>query len=255
MVEETILLSNLKGNLENKKVISIKKIQADIPQDKEIRRQSRSKDDIVNEIKVLEQTLATLEQQKETSIQELETYIATEKEKIANEKINVFEQAKQQGYKEGYIDGENEAKTDYQTYLDEANDIVRKSELDYIATIEKHSNTIVQLAMHVAKKIIDTEIKTDEHVMKGIVEKAVRHLKDTSTISIYVHPMHYASLHAQKEELEQLLDEDELLYLHVDSNLQENDCMIRHPFGQIDASVDTQLKQIKRALEEKIMEN
>ncbi|MEJ8776925.1 flagellar assembly protein FliH [Pseudogracilibacillus sp. ICA-222130] len=248
-------MSNLKQNLENKKVISIKKIQANNPQDKDIRSQRRSKDVIESEINMLEQTLATLEQQKETSIQELEAYIAAEKERIANEKINVFEQAKQQGYKEGYIDGENEAKNEYQTYLDEANDIVRKSEQDYIATIEKCSTTIIQLAMHVAEKIIDNEIQTGEHVMKGIVEKAVQHVKDTSTISIYVHPTHYASLHAQKDELEQLLNEDEMLYLYVDSNLQENDCMIRHPFGQIDAGVDTQLKQIKRALQEKVMEN
>lgn len=58
----------------------------------------------------------------------------------------------------------------------------------------------------------------------------------------------------QKEELEQIVRNDDVISIYTDRNLQEHSCIVKHPYGQIDVSIDTQLQQLKIALEEKVME-
>ena len=58
----------------------------------------------------------------------------------------------------------------------------------------------------------------------------------------------------QKPELEQIVGTKDLISIYVDPELKKTDCVIKHPNGQIDVSIDSQLRQVKNALFEKVME-
>ncbi|MFB4475339.1 flagellar assembly protein FliH, partial [Oceanobacillus caeni] len=58
-----------------------------------------------------------------------------------------------------------------------------------------------------------------------------------------------------KQELTQLLENNLKLSIYVKEELDVNACIVEHPFGQIDASIDTQLSQIKQILQDVVQEN
>ena len=258
MAEETILLSKLTGpnDLPNHKVITLKRLNT-LNQKKHhsVVSPEKEKANIQLEIEQYKQQLSALKEQKDKMLLDIKNAINEEKAEWQETKKIEQEKAEKIGYKVGYDAGEEKALTEYEKLLTEANQIVENATKDYHRTIEKHEEAIAQLAITVAAKIIDDKIAGDNSYFINIVKKAIEELKDTSNISIYLHPQDYEFVSKQKEELEQLVEDDEIISIYCDQHLNKGDCVIKHPFGQIDTGIDTQLQQIKRALEEKITEN
>lgn len=256
---ETISLSNAFKNQEplSPKVISVKKLNVEQVDEKIFAPSNpeEKKQLIQMEIDALEQELKSLEQRKESMIEEISTYFSRERATWELTKQEEKAHAMDRGFKKGFEQGTVEAMEKYDGLLQQANKIVEIAETDYYQTVEKHQMTVLQLSIQVASKIIHNKTKEDPHTFLYLVKSAIEQLIDTSNVAIYVHPNDHTFLFEQKEELEQLLDDDEVLSLYIDRDLNEGDCLIKHPFGQIDASIDTQLIQVKQALEEKLMEN
>ncbi|MFD2133127.1 flagellar assembly protein FliH [Pseudogracilibacillus auburnensis] len=207
------------------------------------------------EIEKAKQQLATLQEQKEKMLNDMKEAIKKEKEVWLKEKEIERQKAEKIGYGIGYDKGQENAEQEYEKLLTQANEIVSKAKHDYEQTIEKHQQAIIQLAISAAEKIINDQISKNQDYFTAIVVKAMDELKDKSTIAIYVSPHDYTFICQQKEELEQILEEGELLSIYVDQHLHQGDCVIRHPFGQINVGIDLQLQQLKNALEENVTEN
>lgn len=242
---------------ENHKVISLKKVN-EINRDKTDFAQLNLDEQHATlqiEIERHKQQLVSLQKQKDKMLQDIKEAIHKEKEEWLETKEQEREQVKKVGFKVGYDEGQESATEQYTNLLAEANEIVQTAKKDYEQTIEKHEKAIVHLAVTVAKKIISEEIRDNQDHFTAIVRKAIDDLKDKSNISIYLHPYDYQFVIRQKEELEQMVEDGETISVYVDQHLNEGDCVIKHPFGQIDVGIDLQLQQIKSALEEKVTEN
>lgn len=253
MAEVTISLSN--GLSEAKKIISIKKI-TDIVDEKEKSEQEvdHSKTTLKLEIDRLQNELAQLEAQKESLLTSVRRTIDEERKAWELEKEKEREQAKEMGYKEGYEIALQEVERKYQTMLNEANEITFLAKEEYDKTISKYQQAIVQLAVAIANKIVTTSIEEKPEYFSKLVETAILDLKDSSNVELHVHPSQYKFIMEQKEEFEQIVRNEDVISIYINKQLQPNSCIIKHPYGQIDVSVDTQLEQIRQALEEKIME-
>lgn len=243
-------------HINQEKVISIKKlndIQRQQPNEKDAEVQSKQ---IVlkQEIAKLEKELQSLNSKKETMMTQLKTAIEKEKEAWQAKKEKEKQEAKEFGYKIGYDKGVHEAEREWSGRLQEVNQIAESARQDYYRTVEQHEEAIVQLAMHSAEKIIHDTLLEDESYFITIVKQAIEQLKNRTSLSITVHPAHYQQVMEQKEELEQLLEEGQLLSVFADKQLAKGACTINHPFGQIEVGIDVQLQQIKDALAEKLAE-
>ena len=252
-------MSRLTDQLKNSKdtkVISLKEVAQLNNQQSDSKEFDEKEQHITYQMKIenSKQQLASLEQQKEKMLNDLKAAINQEKQEWINQKKIEEEQAKEAGYKIGFDQGREEALAKYTELINQANQLVDAATEDYHRMIEKHEEAIIQLAIASAEKIIGLQIKEDSTVFSKIVKKAVEELKDHSHVTIYVHPDDYPILIKQKEELEQLLEDGEIISIYINQQLHPGDCSIKHPFGQIDVGIDSQLEQIKFALEEKIME-
>lgn len=206
----------------------------------------------------LEQTghdLNTMLKEKDTLIQETKEKINQEKLHWEMEKQQWIEAAEKEGYDAGFIQGKDECLQAYQQLLDETNALATAALKDYHATVEKSSGVILDLAIHTAKKILDDEFTVDPDNFLPIVKAAMKEINDQPVISIYLHTNNYPAVLQQKEELVRLLESEAKLAIYTREDIAKNSCLIEHPFGQIDASVDTQLKQICNALHTIAAEN
>lgn len=243
----------MSNHTDQQKVISIKKLndiqQRPISQNTDMKNRQAG---LKQEIAQLEQELDDLKSKKKTMLSQMKTAIEKEKEAWQEKKEKEKQEAKEFGYKVGYDEGIDHAEREWSERLKEANQISDSAKEDYYRTIAKHEDAIIQLAIQSAEKIIQDTLLEDESYFIGIIEQAIEQLKNRTNLTITVHPANYQQVIEQKEELEQLLEEGQLLSVFADKQLKEGACIINHPFGQIEAGIDVQLQQIKDALAEKL---
>ncbi|GAB3793956.1 flagellar assembly protein FliH [Virgibacillus kimchii] len=239
-----------------KKTIGIKQVNI-IKKSKSAQRDeiAAEKDRAWQELGQAKDELEQVKKEQETLLLNTKRAIEQEKENWKEEKKNLRKAARQEGYQTGYIQGKEESLREFSSLIDQANSLTDAALQDYEKTIEKSEEKILDLAIHTAGRIMTLKLEEDPSAFLPIVKAAVKELKDQTIITIHVHPDYYLTVMEQKDELVRLLEDDMKLSLYANENLDETGCMIHHPFGQIDAGVDTQLEQIRKALSEIAMEN
>lgn len=239
------------------KVIQIKSIQPNKIEHENINGSLSLEDEkitIEKELQNIEAELVRLKEEKEKLLQATRQKIINEKENWIKEKELLIKEGYQEGYDLGFIEGKQASEEKYNKLITQINDLVDVTTKDYHTTLEQSEHIIVDLAIKTSEKIIKDKIVEDSKVFLEIVTEAIKEIKDQSIISIYLHPNNYELLMKQKEELVNALDGDTKLSIYVDQKMVENECLIEHPFGQIDASIDTQLQQIREVLHQVTME-
>lgn len=244
----TISLSNMFRHELPKREIKLKTIEwKETPREQE---ESASLEEVSSLIDQAKQELAELEEKKHTMLVETQELIEQDKANWKMEKEAWIEEAKKQGFQAGFQAGEETSMSQYQHLLNQANDIVDLVNVDYQKTMEQTEDVIIEVAIHTAEKILDEKLKEDPEQFLYIVKAALKEISDQPVVSIYLHPVNYEFVLAQKAELKRILGNDTKLSLYIDEGLKEDSCIIEHPFGRIDASVDTQLGEVRNALKD-----
>ncbi|MGP4106982.1 flagellar assembly protein FliH [Virgibacillus sp. L01] len=208
-----------------------------------------------SEISQAQERIQQIKEQQAALVQETNAEIEKAKENWKIEKEAYIKQAQDEGFKEGFELGQQEGQDQYKELLSNANEIIDSATKDYHSTIEQSDETIVELAVHAAEKIIKKELKESPESFLSIVNAAIKEIKDQSELSIYLHPSNYEMVMKQKDEIVQLVDKDLNVSIYINENLKENSCLIEHPFGRIDASIDVQLQELREVLHEVNMES
>lgn len=209
---------------------------------------SHDKETTESAILELSTELQQLTEDKQRLMKETQKAIDEEKEAWETEKQIYIESAKKEGYEAGFEIGKTESTQIYEALIEKANVIVHQTETDYHKEMEHNSESIVQLAVHIAEKIIQDTLKKQPEAFMNIVKPVLRELKETGRVTIYLHPDNYEYVFQQKEELTGILEETKKISIYADESLPTHSCIIEHPYGQIDASIDTQLEQIRNTL-------
>lgn len=242
----------------NSKVIKIKPLQA-------IKQQHNPKSNVKNmedeqiavetKLNNAQSELIKLQKEQAQLLQDTREQINIEKKNWEQERASYIEQANQEGYKAGFSLGEKEGAAKYEELINVVNGITESAKTEYYSVIEQSEGKILDIAVHIAEEILQQKINENSDSFLSIVKKAIEEIKDSSNILIYLHPKNYTAILQQKTELEQILNGDSNLSIYIDQSIAEDSCIIKHPFGQIDASVHTQLKQIHQAINDVYMES
>ncbi|QOR68557.1 flagellar assembly protein FliH [Cytobacillus suaedae] len=180
----------------------------------------------------------------EKTIEEIEN----QKLKWDSEKQELIALAKKEGYSLGIDEGKHEGLEQYKTLIAEAREIIDLSKQEYSTLIDSSEETILKIGLNVAKKIINKELNENNEDFLRIVRKAIKEVSEYTQIQIHVHPRYFELMLNQKEELRNLFNKETELSIYPNEELQETDCVIESSFGRIDASVDSQLIEIKHKL-------
>lgn len=251
MVEETISLSSIQH--ETKKIIQLKPIKK-LLIEQNLDFESELQMDL-QRIQEAKDELNSIYKQKEKLILETENKIEQAKKEWVEERNLLVEQAKEEGFQAGFEQGRLESLEQFNQLIEQANSIILASKKDYQVTVEKSEETILALAVQVAKKIMKQELKEQPESFLSIVKEAITSIKDQRELAIYLHPDNYEDVLSQKNELERVVDSKAEVSLLINNSLEVGSCVIEYPFGKIDASIDTQLHQIKQVLHEIVMES
>ncbi len=109
---------------------------------------------------------------------------------------------------------------------------------------------ILKLAVDVARKVVHKEINESPDVVLNTVKIALYQIKDRQALKILVNPADYELLREHKEEIMGSCDGMRSLEIVEDRRTQQGGCLIEAENGNLDARIDTQLREVERALME-----
>lgn len=230
-----------------KKVISIKKFQTSFEPECQQDEINPTPIELIEEAKIEAKKIV-----RDARIQQEKVLAAIQQEKVLweQEKVALINQAKEEGYQAGWQEGERQGFDQYTSQINEAKKVIDSAKKDYVTYLESSEKTILELSLAIASKVIATKIEGDQNYFFSLVKKAIKEVKQLADVQILVHPTNYEFIVSRKNDLLALFTNNTNLLIYPDSDLTEGSCLIESAYGRIDASIDIQLSEIKKALTE-----
>ena len=107
---------------------------------------------------------------------------------------------------------------------------------------------VVRLALAIARRIIHREISLDQHAIQGLVRVAIDRLNSRDIVRIRTHPSH-------RDAVSQILESSRLavhVELKSDIALTVGDLIFETAHGELDASIESQLKEIELGIADRL---
>ncbi|UJF35342.1 FliH/SctL family protein [Paenibacillus hexagrammi] len=199
------------------------------------------------QIQLAMQECATLREQVDTEIN------AWWNERRAQDEEYVA-QARQTGFEEGYQNGAAQAeqtiRQEYEDMLAEARSVLEQAYTLKQQIIQESEPFLIELSTSIAEKVIGRQLSMEPAWVIDSIQKVLSRRRETGVITLCVAPSQFAYIQDAREELLTSIDSQAELVILPDSTVIDHGCVVRSSFGSIDARIDTQLKEIKTALQE-----
>lgn len=236
------------SSLQNeKKIIEIKTIKHETVNDCAVDEEQRSQsiDQVLLEAEL--EAKRRIDQAKNEA-EQIRAQITEAKQAWEQERKMLIEEAQQTGYQAGLTEGREQGYEEMKASIQLAKHVIDVAKQDYHEKIDAAEGTILQLAIKVAEKIIGASLEKDEQYYLSMIKAVLKEVREDREVQIHVHPVYYEMILSEKEELLTLFPGETSLYIYPDDELSELDCFIESENGRIDASVDSQLAEIKQKL-------
>ena len=146
-----------------------------------------------------------------------------------------LEEAKRKGYEEGKEQGHSEMTEE-----------IAKAKSLQEKFFKDAEPKMIKLVLSIAEKVIGEMVANHKEAIHSIVTNALeRSLGDK--IIVKLNPQDYKNLQATDMQFKELLDRTKQLNFREDDSIQLGGCVVATEIGTIDATLDTQMKAIKKA--------
>lgn len=220
-------------------------------QDEETARQLREAKERISFAEIqAEKILEDARQQAEAMLEEC-------RKRAEEEAQQAKEQAHEEGYRQGYMDGMKKAEIEGQAKLqeqleqqsEEVCSFLEKASMAKEQMLEQTKSDMCDLSIAVAEKIIHISLKSSQEVIARMIQMATEKLKRREWVHIYVGGCEAKQLAQITPELNSALAglSDHVKIIPM-TNDEMGTCIIEMPDAIIDASVSTQVNNIREML-------
>jgi flagellar assembly protein FliH len=103
----------------------------------------------------------------------------------------------------------------------------------------------VDLALAVARKIVDREVDVNKEAVMNVVRKALEKAAENENIRVRVNPADLNYLGERKLDLAGCVDNLETVHLVADDSMSCGGCLVETTMGEVDARIDRQFQSIR----------
>lgn len=190
----------------------------------------------------------TIVKEAQSQAESIQEQIAKEQSAWQQEKARLMEEAKREGFLKGINDGKMQGYQEYHDAIQFAQEVIQTAKKEYDSQVAKAEKTILTIGMNAAEKILGEKLSESEAGFLAIVKRAMKEARNSREVQLHVHPCHYEFLLSHKEELSGIFPKETNIYIFPNDELAETGCFIESVNGRIDASIDSQLKELKQKL-------
>jgi flagellar assembly protein FliH len=161
---------------------------------------------------------------------------------------SAIEQAQHASYAAGFADGQAAAQAEFANGAAAFGNAVEEVARFRGALIERYERELLELALGVARKVVQRELAEHPEHWLGMIREAVLAALDRETIRIRVGTVLHHYLLENLPRLRALLEDVKELDLVEDVSLDETGCVIESRYADLDLGVDVQMSAIRAAL-------
>ena len=169
-------------------------------------------------------------------------------EALINEANAQAKAVETQAYEQGYAAGQTAALAAIEERLEETKAAYQDSIVRLVRMREELlgqcEQEIVRLVLEVAKKVVQREVSIDREVVLALIKVALSRVSSNTPVTVRVHRDDYQFLETRRHEF--LSGENGVVNLVQDRSISRGGCLIETEFGQVDARLEQQFKEIER---------
>ncbi len=171
---------------------------------------------------------------------------AERRPEVEREKIE--REAYQRGFNEGNATGREQAKAEVQPVLDRLG-----KTLGELSTLRSRirrdaEKDLLKLSVMIARRVLHRELTLDPESIEGLIRVALEKMQSREVCRVRAHPDHQKAI---KDALERHSNSHKV-ELIADPSLQCGDVLFETAHGTLDASIESQLREIERGFADRL---
>lgn len=156
-----------------------------------------------------------------------------------------------QAYAEGFAQGERDARSLGEQRVAPLVAILENMMTELTAMRRKNQtqieNEVVELALHIGRKVIGHELKTNRKAVAAIVREALKYVEDPEKICIRLNPADIQQLQNAQIDIGCPGSHGDGIQFKEDRSIEAGGCLVQTEYGEIDARIEEQLRTIEEA--------
>jgi flagellar assembly protein FliH len=153
-------------------------------------------------------------------------------------------QAHQAGFKEGEASGRSKAQAEVRAAIDRLAQSIANIDEFRDSLYRQAEVEAVRLSIAIARRVLRRELTVDPGAIEGLVRAALERLQSQESCRVRVHPDHVAAMRAALERAGMSAKVE----VAADPAQEPGAAIFEMPSGNLDASMDSQLREIERGL-------
>ncbi|MCL6458374.1 MAG: flagellar assembly protein FliH [Gorillibacterium sp.] len=186
---------------------------------------------------------------------EIATWWNKQRQADEEETTRAREDGYQIGYKEGAVKADEDVRSEYTAMIVEASTVLEHAYLVKEEIIREAEPFLIEISTGIAEKIISHQLSIEPDWIVQIARGILARKREKGLVTLCVAPKHFAYFQDARNELQLVIDSQAELQILPDASVTDHGCVMRTEFGSVDARIDTQLKEIKQALQSLVMNN
>lgn len=183
----------------------------------------------------------------EEAKQEIEQMKAAAMQEIEQLKAQTIDEAMQQGYADGYAQGQEKARVEAATAARETEELQHNMQEEFEHRLQKLEPVLIEEMTDIYDHVFGAGLKDEKEILLHLLDTTLHQIDSGKEFILRVSPENYEYIAAHKEEL---LNGMGAVTLDVvqDSLLKQGDGMIETGGGIFDCSISEELKELKGRL-------
>ncbi|MBW8350493.1 flagellar assembly protein FliH [Bacillus sp. IITD106] len=232
------------------KVIKVRKIEASYQEDEERINQTMSLEERAEILRNAELEAQKILENTKAKVDQMIEQVEMRRSEWEEEEQRLIKEAYEKGMQLGIEEGRQHGYAEYSSLIEKAKEVVDSSKIAFQSYLDSSEQTIVDIAIKAAERILYTSLVNEQERFIPLVKRALKEAKDFKEVQIHVHPLQYELLLSEKNELDAIFPHGMQCFIYPDEDLEEYTCYIESENGRIDASVSSQLVELKKNLME-----
>ncbi len=169
--------------------------------------------------------------------------------------IHIQKEAYEKGFAQGERDGLEFGRRRFDILVQQFKNLLEEINKTTIFFYKQYEDDLINLILTIVRKILRYELSLNKNVVVETLREALQFVVDKQKIIVHLNPVDFQYLVSPAFGMPFLKDEIKGVELLEDSNVTRGGCFIETSFGDIDATIEGQLKKIEEFLHEKFKNN
>lgn len=164
----------------------------------------------------------------------------------AEQKVVVLTtEAKEEGFKQGVDEGFKQGNGEVERLVGQLHRIINAAIAKRSDIIDEAEEGVVELVLLIARKVVKVISESHKGVVLNNCVEALRRLKRRGDVVLRVNMEDVELANSRVEEFIRLIENSGMITIMEDTSVERGGCIVETDFGQIDARISTQLKEIE----------